>query len=79
MKERAEKEAERARKKLNNNIKKAIQKSQNGKRKASKVDNNRNKRQKRVVDSNVDEGEASGAAPRVTRHGRNIKLPAKYK
>ena len=79
MKERAEKEAERARKKLNNNTKKANQKSQNGKRKALKVDNNRNKRQKRVVDSDVDEGEASGAAPRVTRYGRKIKLPAKYK
>ncbi|KAI1669108.1 hypothetical protein L13192_06567 [Pyrenophora tritici-repentis] len=83
MKEKAEKEAERARKKLNNNTKKPIRQSQNGKRKASKVNNNRNKRQKRVVDSVVDEGEASGAAPasppRVTRHGRNIKLPAKYK
>jgi len=81
-KEKAEKAAERARKKEARNAAKALQTAQKGKRKASQPPTQSNKRQKRVVDAVV-AAEASGAAsaapPRTTRHGRNVKLPSKYK
>ncbi|CAE7021164.1 hypothetical protein P3342_004699 [Pyrenophora teres f. teres] len=75
-KEKAEKAADRDSKK------KAIQKAQNSKRKASKSSSEGNKRQKHVVTATIVE-ESSGATPAptpvTTRSGRNIKVPSKYK
>jgi hypothetical protein len=81
-KEKAEQAAERARKKNAQNVGKALQLSQKGKRKASRSPLRRSKRQKHVVDAaqGVEVVEAPTATPIVTtRCGRNITLPSKYR
>ena len=81
-KEKAEKAAERARQKEARDATKALQSSQKGKRKASQLSQQSQKRYKRSVNTR-DTGEASegvSAAPAIlTRRGRRVKLPDRYK
>ena len=81
-KERAEKAAERARQKEARDAEMALPSIQKGKRKASQLYIQSNKRRKSVVDA-VALRESSGAKlaapPKTTRRGRNVKLPSKYK
>jgi hypothetical protein len=61
---------------------KSLQLSQRGKRPASKPPAQRNKRVKRcggVASDEVGGGAASLPPPKITRRGRNINLPSKYK
>lgn len=80
--ERAAKAAERAAKIKANNTKQAIQTTQNGKRKATRASSSNPKRQKgvggRAVVAASPEA-APAAPPKVTRRGRNVTLPHKYK
>jgi hypothetical protein len=81
-KERAAKEAEKERQKAARDAEKAIQLSQKGKRKASQPSKTPVKRQKRVVvDPSYVQGGGAAAAisTQTTRHGRNVKLPSKFK
>jgi hypothetical protein len=80
--ERAKQVAERARQRDAQNTMKALQLSKKSKRKALQPLEQNTKRKKQVVDA-VDGGEASRAAlaapSKTTRHGRNVKLPDRYK
>ncbi|KAF2205058.1 hypothetical protein GQ43DRAFT_453375 [Delitschia confertaspora ATCC 74209] len=80
--ERAEQVAERARQREAENPAKALQLSPNGKRKVSNPLKRDTKRRKQVADA-VGSGEASSVEslrpPIITRRGRNVKLPDKYK
>ncbi|KAK7178254.1 hypothetical protein PSPO01_15700 [Paraphaeosphaeria sporulosa] len=79
--ERAEKAAERTREKEAREAAKALKSTQKDKRKAPPPSAQSNKRQKRVVDAVADEDDsraASAALPKITRRGRNVKLPSKY-
>jgi hypothetical protein len=80
---KAEKQAERERKKQEKqNTQKSIQTSQKGKRKASNsITKPVQKKQKRSVDAeDREDAQARDPSPtRMTRDGRNIKLPQKFK
>jgi hypothetical protein len=81
-KERATKEAKKERQKAVRDAEKTIQLSQKGKRKASQSSTQKQKRQRRVVvePSHVQVEEAAPTAPTVTTgHGRNVRLPSKFK
>ena len=80
-KDRAKKAAQRAAQKSARDAEKALQLSQNGKRKALQTSLPRKKRQKRVVDaSDINEAleGASAALTRSTRRGRSVRLPDRY-
>jgi hypothetical protein len=80
--EKAKQVAERARQRDAQNTIKALRLSKESKRKASQPLEQNTKRKKQVVDA-VGGGEASEAAlaapSKTTRHGRNVKLPDRYK
>lgn len=81
-KEKAEQAAEKECQRQSRDAVKAIQLSQNGKRKISRPPIQKNKRQKRVDDA-VGSSEATEALPSPlpvnSRRGRSIKLPNKHK
>ena len=80
--EKAKQVAERARQREAQKAEKALQSSQKGKRKASTLPRQNIKRRKQVVDaisSKESLGAALAAPLKTTRHGRNVKLPSKYK
>jgi hypothetical protein len=81
-KERAAKEAEKERQKAARDAEKAIKLSQKGKDKDSQPSKTPRKRQKRVVvdPSHIQGGGGAAAiSTQTTRHGRNVKLPSKFK
>jgi len=80
--EKEMKAAEQARKKTERDAQKALQLSQKGKRKASQGPSTKNKRRKPLggCTASLDADTYTSAAPTViTRRGRNINLPAKFK
>ena len=82
MKKKAEQAAEKQRQKEARNAAKAIQLSQKGKRKASTVPIQKQKRQKRAGDDaggDIDAEVPPTPPPITTSRGRNIKLPSKFK
>jgi hypothetical protein len=81
-KERAKKAAEKQRQKEERDCQKAIQTSQTGKRKASRVPAPENKRQKRSsggVAARVAHTRSPSPPPRITSRGRSIKIPSKFR
>ena len=82
VKKKAERAAEKQQQKEARNAAKAIQLSQKGKRKASTVPIQKQKRQKRVGDDaggDIDAQVLPTTPPITTSRGRNIKLPSKFR
>jgi hypothetical protein len=81
-KEKADKAAERQRQKEERDSAKALQSSQKGKRKASRLASPKNKRQRRVGDALQSDQvlvQSSAPPPKITTRGRNVHLPQKYR
>jgi hypothetical protein len=80
--EKARQVAEPARQRETQSGTKTPQLPQKGKRKTSQASSQTKKRQKRVVAAAVvaeSSGGASASPPTITRYGRNVKLPDRYK